>query len=85
MSKTLYPCPQCSGAGVLRAALHPIEWECDLCAGKGAINEERQAAREAGRKAREERLQRRVTLRQEAERLGISPSALSRRERGVPE
>lgn len=56
---------------------------CSRCGGSGQVDEDTIEWILKGKKLREDRLSRGMTLRSEAKRLGISPSQLSRMERGV--
>ena len=58
------------------------ETTCDRCGGSGTISPARATAMNAGEAMRRDRVQRGVSQRQEAERLGITPQELSRREQG---
>lgn len=55
---------------------------CPDCGGLGMIPAEQFDAWERGRRLRADRLRRNMSLRREAERLGISPRTLSDREWG---
>jgi hypothetical protein len=87
------PCPDCGGRKVTLGfvdAFSPsgdcvgtlIRGDCCLCNGEGVISVDRNAQIIAGEELRADRLRRNVSIREEAARLGISPSELSRRERG---
>ncbi len=81
-------CPACGGRkttialvdGPTRRGL--LEIDCSTCEGVGSITIEHRDRIEAGRKRREERIARGVSLREEARRLGILPSDLSAMESG---
>lgn len=89
-------CPVCKGEG-MTIGLFPlyadhvppekrkpvIELTCDLCEGKGQIATQTFHLWNQGRAMREDRLKRGMSLRNEAKRLGILPSVLSARERGI--
>ena len=89
-------CPDCGGLGK-QVAMFPryapgtpasekrrvIELKCPLCGGRGEIDDATKRRREKGALLRKERLDRGMGLRQEAERLGISASELSKREQGI--
>jgi hypothetical protein len=61
-----------------------IEWlPCSTCAGTGEITAERAEAYRQGRELRNRRIAADRSLREEAKRLGVSPVALSRMERGL--
>ena len=75
-------CPSCNGAKTTAAiicgdACRTGQLPCSLCLGKGAITQERQAAYENGKAMRADRVGRRVSLSEEAKRLGISARVLS--------
>jgi hypothetical protein len=57
--------------------------DCELCEKTGKIGREKVAWRKAGRRMREERIARRVVLREEAKKRGMDPLLLSRMERGI--
>lgn len=88
MSKII--CPDCQGTKITRAHLQTSrgckwrEFPCFTCDGTGSISEKHAASIIEGKRLRENRLSRGMTLRMEAERLGISPTELSRREQGHP-
>ncbi len=86
-------CPRCEGEGESRVRLFGVDdqgrsicrWDtllCPDCGGLGMIPAEQFAAWERGRRLRADRLSRNMSLRQEAQRLGISPRTLSNREWG---
>lgn len=83
-------CPVCLGNPKSIAHFNmgenkPHEWrevECDACEGTGRVTQQRMDAITDGRKLRDDRIARDMSLREEAQRLGISPAQLSRRERG---
>jgi predicted transcriptional regulator len=63
------------------------EWEkCWLCRGEGQVTLERNKAwldaKERGKTMQEDRLKRGLTLGQEARRLGVKPSDISKLENG---
>lgn len=77
-------CPTCNGTGTTEAMACPgfrrITLPCPRCAATGDITEERAAELAAAERLRRDRLDRGLTLRQEAARLGISAPELSRME-----
>jgi hypothetical protein len=85
-------CSRCAGEGEVRLLVCGTRdgrvfsaWRthlCLTCGGMGAISDEQWVRQERGRLLREDRIGRRVTLREEASRLGISPQALSKIEWG---
>lgn len=86
-------CPDCAGAKrVFRfldgrredgTAFHSSGYaDCSRCAGTGEVSQEDADRYAAGQVLRRDRLHRMVSLREEAARLGITPSELSKRERG---
>lgn len=85
-----YLCPVCLGSPKSIAHFNmgenkPHEWreiECDACEGTGRVTQHRMDAITEGKKLRQDRIERNMSLREEAQRLGISPVQLSRRERG---
>ncbi len=86
---TIY-CPSCNGRKKQRAHLNygngRGEWkdiDCFTCKGIGTVTPEHMALIRDGRKLRQDRISRGVTLRDEAAALGITAVELSRMERGV--
>ena len=89
-------CPECAGRGHFPCLVDGVRdgrrfgelrnQTCPLCQGRGSVREhEANAYRErqaAGKAMLEDRKRRMMTLRQEAERLGITAQELSRRENG---
>ncbi len=83
-------CPDCDGRGsgiacvdcADRSKSGVREIPCPRCAGTGQLTAEQMAAYEAGRKLRNDRVARGVSLREEARRLGITATELSDRENG---
>lgn len=86
-------CFRCQGEGESRVRLFGVDdqgrsicrWDtllCPDCGGLGMIPVEQFAAWERGRRLREDRLNRNMSLRQEAELLGVSVKQLSNREWG---
>lgn len=94
-AEPLSECPVCSGTGKLlgvfpvyaedvpQADRKPcIEFDCMKCGGTGKVTATQLWRIAAGNLSKQERLSRDMTLREEAERLGILPSELSRLENG---
>lgn len=86
-------CPKCRGAKVLPSFVHYTpesgkqsgfdpDHPCSLCQGNGEITEEHAARIVEGDRLREDRVARKVSLRDEAKRLGIEPAKLSALENG---
>lgn len=86
-------CPACRGRGQVQLHVFghradgshfsgPRISACTLCRGSGAITTERAALVAEGERRREDRKARRLSLREEAARLGITPQELSRIENG---
>ena len=77
-------CPSCKGEkklyGIGCPGFKPIEMDCPNCDKNGEIEKEKY---EAGQKRKKNRLKRKMTLRKEAQRLGICPAELSQIERGI--
>jgi hypothetical protein len=87
--KRLHLCPACQGSPKSIAHFNmgdkPHEWreiECDACDGTGRVTQQRMDAITEGRRLRADRIERDMSLSEEARRLGISSVQLSRRERG---
>lgn len=78
-------CPHCGGDKHIPIPISDSGdvLDCELCAAEGFLAPEQFARYQEGRKLRKERLERRVPMRVEAERLGIDPSELWRRENGL--
>lgn len=74
-------CPSCKGnkggeAFVCGPNVHGLRWTpCSTCNATGEITEEHLARIEYGRLMREDRIRRRLTVREEAKRLGVSSMA----------
>lgn len=85
-------CSRCAGEGECRVRVYGTrdgrtfcEWRTHLCldcGGMGTISDEQWVRQERGRLLREDRIGRRVSLREEAARLGLSPRQLSQMEWG---
>lgn len=82
-----HTCPSCNGAkghgGISCPGFKTFWMECDLCQGTGAITAKKLKRYEAGKEKQKDRRARGLTLREEAKRLGISPTELSKIERGL--
>ncbi len=84
------PCTRCGGRGWFDAVVNRggcCEFDsvdCDLCAGTGRISEVLAERIAAGRRRRDDRVARGLTVRQEAARLGITAVQLGQIERGRP-
>ena len=85
----LVKCPDCKGKRQVFAHVNYgghgefKHIDCTRCGGIGAIPEQMLAWIDEGNKRRMERVARAATLREEAERLGLSPVELSKIERGL--
>ena len=81
-------CPSCDGAGTIFALVDgpsyrgPKTLTCHRCAGSGRITQAQMDAIESGRRIRENRLERNVSMGEEARRLGMSVSEYSAIEHG---
>lgn len=88
MSVATPTCPHCQGRQRCVVHLNTTtggRWEirdCSTCDGTGLISREHADRIIEGERRREDRKARLMTLRQEAEYLGISPQELSRIENG---
>ena len=88
MSEQTSLCPFCEGLGWTNSHVYGrgiSGWKqlvCQACGGRGEVDEPTRARMERGKLMREDRVRRGVTLKQEADRLGISAAALSKREWG---
>lgn len=79
------PLPACHGtrtAGPALVAGRLVTTSCPTCDGAGEITEQHAARREYGGWARAAREAAGIGLRRQADRLGVSPTWLSRFERG---
>jgi hypothetical protein len=74
-------CPKCHGKGTEWGFACPgfsaHEFPCFCCNGSGNISADQAERMVEGEGARKARIQRRVSLREEATRLGVKPSDLS--------
>lgn len=79
-------CPRCHGKkeilGLSFSAKKSVVLVCDICNGHGEITEEKQQLINIGAQRKSDRIARGMTLRKEANRLGLKPSILSAIERG---
>ena len=82
-------CPECRGLGkysalvrTAREGCKPQVMQCWRCQGTGEIPAETASWTAAGEALRQSRLDRRLSVREEARRLGISPKELSEMEHG---
>lgn len=80
-------CPDCKGEGILRGfgcpGFRPISIPCQMCAGTKEVSEERLEWMKVGDAMREDRINRGVTCRVEAQERGIKAVELSEMERGI--
>lgn len=88
-------CPDCKGIGKL-VGLFPvyaehvpreerkpaIEFKCDLCEGYGSVPQFMERRIRKGQQLRTVRLEKKIGLRECAERIGVQPSHLSDAQRG---
>ena len=91
MTRTLVvDCPRCGGRGYNAAFVDYADGSgefrsdlpCTYCGGAGKWSAERVEAYRAGETMRRDRVARGLSLWEEANRLGVDPVELSRRERG---
>lgn len=79
-------CPACKGKGSTTSIGCPgfkiINSPCMLCKGEGRVTKDQEEFFKAAEGKRRDRIKRGFTLRQEAERLGITPVQLGQIERG---
>lgn len=81
-------CPHCKGKKVflsfitIKGKCSPQEIDCFTCKGAGSITEDHSDRIVKGEMVRLDRINRKLSLRQEAQRLGIKPIGLARLERG---
>ena len=79
-------CPHCNGPGELQLVhIHPGGWRrqrCRTCDGTNQIDAELARRMEMGRLLRQRRIDRTLSLREEAKRIGASPVVLSHVEVG---
>lgn len=83
-------CPRCHGSPESVAFVkfasggcRLVKVGCELCGSTGTVAPEVEARYREGRRRRDERMVRGVSLREEAKRLGITAAELSRLERGT--
>jgi DnaJ-class molecular chaperone len=80
-----YQCPRCAGEGEYTLLIHGAERQaqvCSNCHGIGVVTAEQWERCEQGRALRRDRVARKMSLAEEARRLGISAVELSDREWG---
>lgn len=78
-------CPKCDGEKKIFTHMCGHGWRlvnCGQCGGTGLVPSEMIAWIAEGKRRRDDRMDRCVTLRSEAKRLGVSPTLLSRWEMG---
>lgn len=79
-------CPRCHGEKVMHGfgcpGFRPMTFPCPDCGGAGEIPDERAGWIEAGQRMQKARVDRGVSLREEAKRLGVSAVLLSDVEHG---
>lgn len=87
-------CPKCKGAKTLSGLWDGVDatgkriggagaWSCSTCNGTGEVTQEQNDDIVAGHKMREDRVGRGLSLRAEAERLGVPEMELAKMERGL--
>jgi hypothetical protein len=84
-------CPECNGTKIRGHSRPFLKWEklsimtfgCDFCGETGKVTQKDLNRRAKGKKLRDDRVAREVTLRDEAKRLGIGVVELSNMERGI--
>jgi hypothetical protein len=75
-------CQECKGWKFITCVIPPKAVTCQICAGTGNLPDDITYDPDRGHKMYYERLNRCVTLRDEAKRLGIDAGDLARMERG---
>lgn len=80
-------CPECNGNGFSEGYVCPgfklIKIKCSFCGESGQVTVVDMLRRENGKKMRDDRMARGVSLREEAKKLGLKPSELGDKERGI--
>lgn len=83
MNEEHITCPDCHGTGKILVAFKMIDLVCDRCGGSGKCPAIMLEWMEKGRVLRQERLSRRVSLREESLEKGMDVMILSHAERGI--
>ena len=76
-------CPECHGRGKILTRHKDIVLECQFCASTGEITEEQSGWVTEGRKLKDVRMEKRLSLHKAARKLGIQALTLSSMERGM--
>lgn len=76
-------CPSCDGIGELYSGFNAIIFRCDRCDGAGECPSVMEGWILHGKTLKNNRIARRVTLKDEAARLNIDVGILSKMERGI--
>ena len=79
-----HKCPCCGGSGFIPAIFKNISLICDICKGKGMVDDEKLSWIEMGKELKDYRINvLKFTMRQASILYGISVILLSQYERGV--
>ena len=84
-------CPDCDGEGITEALMNfggfcaPMKKKCTRCDGRGQIPEEMLDWKKIGAAMKQDRLDRGLSQREEADRIGIHVAELSQMEAGIVE
>lgn len=80
-------CPRCDGAGktfgMACPGFVPVEMECLVCHGAGAVSQETVEQVAEGRAIAKRRISKDLSLRELAKKLGVRPTRMSEIERGL--
>jgi hypothetical protein len=78
-------CPSCNGQGIhfgfACPGFFPREYKCEVCSGGGSLSKKQYRDYLIGHKARELRISQKISLKEKAKSMGITPFQLSHMER----